>query len=535
MHDWVQRTGAMELMFLVHIYTTGGRPREIKGPAFDIADEQDVADLARRLKWLYGLGFRIQMVCVDDYVDVADRQYVCKTEAERERFGSIGRAHGYLMRRLWEILHPTCPVLKLSFVSGPYSQWHLGHQVSEEAGRKYLSDMAEEMPDEVAVAWTGPRIVSHTITRDDWRRYQALIPGHPLYVWDNCQSGAPIPMFEVDFYDGMERDSAWNLIYLNAHFVGWPHTMPAHLASNDYLWRPEGYDATASHEEAFHKAFGDIPYEHVRAVNDGAQTVRRMIRGSGYNKDTLVATVKALFDGVEALEAAGFPMAVPKRHLTRHGITPTIPQRFGRIPLLRVPRASQPPKLDGRLDDPMWEHAVSLPAFTYYKDTEAKTFDKKLSPTECCIAYDANALYIAVLCQHQGVVLHRHEHVGKRDAPIYYGSDAVEVFIDPDPSDTHYAHIAVDHTNTVFDEAPKGNASWDGVWQSAVRKEHGVWQIEIRLPFAANAIAPPKPGTRWKANFCRSFAQDRRDELSSWAPIYGSFHNWPFFGWLRFE
>ncbi|HUS80844.1 MAG TPA: hypothetical protein VM283_06220, partial [Armatimonadota bacterium] len=148
MQGWCERTGALELMFLLHIYTPAGRPADETGPVFDIASDQDIADLTDRLRWLYDTGFHIQMVCVDDYVEARDGQYVCKTGAERQRFGSIGRAHGYLMRRLWEALAPHCPELKLSFVSGPYSTGHLGRQVTQEAGERYLRELAEEMPDQ---------------------------------------------------------------------------------------------------------------------------------------------------------------------------------------------------------------------------------------------------------------------------------------------------------------------------------------------------------------------------------------------------
>ncbi len=36
--------------------------------------------------------------------------------------------------------------------------------------------------------------------------------------------------------------------------------------------------------------------------------------------------------------------------------------------------------------------------------------------------------------------------------------------------------------------------------------------------------------TPWRLNICRSFGQ--QGQLSCWAPTWGSFHNYPFFGRL---
>ena len=227
-------------------------------------------------------------------------------------------------------------------------------------------------------------------------------------------------------------------------------------------------------------------------------------------------------------------MSVPKRQMSSAGVVPTITQRFERIPTARVPRVSQPPTLDGRLDDASWQRAPVLTAFEHYANTETQQAEGDLFPTECRLVHDGEALYIGFTCHHEGIELRQHGDIGRRDAPVYFASDAVEIFLDPTPADRAFAHLAVDHTNTMFDEMPAGKASYDGDWQAATAKDDGIWHVELRIPFAELNTSAPQPGERWKANFCRSFAQHNR-ELSSWAPIYGSFHNWPFFGWLEFE
>jgi len=526
MDEFARRTGAIDFMMLVHIYVPGGRPVEQTGPVLNIAGEEDVTELIGRLRWVYEQGVHTLMICVDDYTPAADGEYQFLAPEEAERFRSIGQAHGYLMRRLYAALAPDCPELRLSIVPAPYSLSHLGRQVTEEGGRAYLADMAAEMPDEVAVVWTGPRITSPTITRADWRAYQALVPGQPLYLWDNMQSGAPIPLFAADYYPQIAQDSAWSLMYQNAHFAGWPSTWPAAICANDYMWNPAGYDATRMHEAACHQAWGELNYADVHTVNHGYAEARQLVRGG--EPGALVALVGRIYDAVARLEAAGVPMAVPVRSLAAAGATPDIAERLAGIPSAEVARIATPPTIDGLIDEDEWAGATALPAFRRHDTGEALG---ECFPTQVLLAWDAEALYVACRCEHGDVALHGHENEGRRDGSIFFNSDTIELFLGPDTGAQEYVHLAVDHTNTQYDERrPEGGVNWDARWQSAVVKQPGAWALEVAIPFAELGFGAPAPGERWRANVCRSFGQ--QSQLSCWAPTWGSFHNFPFFGRL---
>ena len=535
MKQFVDRTGAIDTMMLVHIYIAGGPPEERARPVFDIADDQQVADLTRRLKWLYDTGVRTQMVCVDDYTDRRDGQYVCKTEAEQQRFGSVGRAHGYLMRRLWEELSPVCPDLRLSLVTAPYSMSHLGGPITEESGRQYFADMAQEIPREVALVWTGPRITSPSITKQDYLDYSALIPDQPLYIWDNNQSGAPYPLFDVHFYPGMHKDSAWSLIYNNSHFVGWPNTLASALCANAYEWNCDGYDARALHEAACKQAYGPDSYAGIHTVNEGYRDASAIIKGGKLGESDIVRIVDATYAALDRLDAQGVSTTVPRRQLSAASITPAVKQRFDLIPEVTVPHVAGAITIDGTLDDAAWASAVTLSAFEHYQNSEQQQFEGRLYPTTCRLVYDDDALYIGCSMDHQGVELHEHENVGKRDGSIFFNSDTIEVFIAPAPVVGEYYHLAADHTQTIYDERRPGEGSnWNGEWQVGVNKGDGVWRLEMRIPFATVGAQTPQPGAIWRANICRAFGQ-QKDQLSCWARIYGSFHNPTFWGRLVFE
>ena len=533
-HEFVERTGAIDLMMLVHIYVASGRPKEQTGPVFDIANDAHIEDLTRRLNWLYGRSVRSVMICVDDYTDRRNGEYVCKTKAEEERFGSVGRAHGTLMRQLWERLGPACPGLKLSLVAAPYSMSHMERVISRQSGVRYLRELADEMPDEVAVVWTGPRITSPTITREDWQEYAALVPGQPLYVWDNCQGGSPFAGYDVRWYADIHRDSAWSLMYQNSHFVGWPNTMPAALAANDLMWHIKGYDPERAHRTACAKAFGPVGYGDVQTVNQAYADGRRLVEDPKRDLGALEALITRAYAALARLEALAVPTAVPRRQLASASVTPDVIARFKAIPTVFVPRFTAAPGLDGRTDDPVWRQAEMLSPFMHYQTGTTAKVKPDLFPTACRLGYDAQALYIACVCRHGDVQLLGHEDVGKRDGNIFFNSDTIEVFLGTDPLVKAYAHLAVDHTSTMFDELrPVPGGTWNGDWQVAVHKAAGVWSLEMRIPFTTLGVACPKPGDRWRANICRAFGQN--GELSCWAPIYGSFHNWTFFGRLEFR
>jgi hypothetical protein len=97
--------------------------------------------------------------------------------AEKERFGdSIGRAQGYLMRRLREALMPQCPDLALSLYPAVYSLYnHKAHEAPE--AQRYLRDLAAGLPHDVFVVWTGPRVSSSEMKREDYLAFSRRVIG----------------------------------------------------------------------------------------------------------------------------------------------------------------------------------------------------------------------------------------------------------------------------------------------------------------------------------------------------------------------
>jgi hypothetical protein len=131
----------------------------------------------------------------------------------------------------------------------------------------------------------------------------------------------------------------------------------------------------------------------------------------------------------------------------------------------------------------------------------------------------------------------------ERGAPLYQ-EEVVEVFVDPVGDLECYFEIEVNPLNAVLEVVLRRNRSGyvrDFAWRceglrTAVRRTETGWCAELAIPFGSLIAEPPRPGTRWRANFCRI---DRppgvERELSAWSPPgRGTFHTPERFGWVEF-
>jgi hypothetical protein len=63
------------------------------------------------------------------------------------------------------------------------------------------------------------------------------------------------------------------------------------------------------------------------------------------------------------------------------------------------------------------------------------------------------------------------------------------------------------------------------------------WRAEVFIPYALLRPlqnVPPKPGTRWRANFYRMDYDGGKHTVWTWAPVAGTFHEFAKFGELTF-
>jgi hypothetical protein len=149
---------------------------------------------------------------------------------------------------------------------------------------------------------------------------------------------------------------------------------------------------------------------------------------------------------------------------------------------MKAVKTSQPPEIDGKLDDPCWQQAPQAVDFV------DKFFDEIVEDqTIACLLYDDENMYVAFECydsQPDKIVARE----TKRDGN-YWNDDYVSFCIDP-----FHAHqfqyrsfFIVNPVGTQFSRIAGGRASkteWKGDWRASARKTPDGWTAEMAIPFA---------------------------------------------------
>ncbi len=265
---------------------------------------------------------------------------------------------------------------------------------------------------------------------------------------------------------------------------------------------------------------------------------RRMMLWSGFWRGNARMSVdkRYLSDGKNRLRLASVPVS---------GSAPTLPK----LPIYVAYKIKTPPKIDGKLDEPMWS---KLPSTGNWNTHNAR---KARFQTYARMAWDDKYLYLGVYCQDDDIW----STYTKRDDPIYK-QEVVEFFIDANRNRRDYIELQVSPAGVIFDSffpryrypRPEGRKSYDsgmvvriglnGTLNNPNDRDTS-YTVEMRLPLAKLGPAPnmpPKNGDEWAINFYR-FERSRRTrgEAHAWSAVtlnpQGDFHNLRRFGTLRFS
>ncbi len=187
----------------------------------------------------------------------------------------------------------------------------------------------------------------------------------------------------------------------------------------------------------------------------------------------------------------------------------------GRVPpvAVAVRAAAGAPRIDGRLDDPLWGAAEPLADFTQRQPLDGQPATER---TEVRVAYDDGALYVAarLFDAEPGAVAAR---LGRRDNEEH--SDYVVVSIDAYHDHRTAFHFRVNPLGVktdgmTSDDDSVPDASWDPVWEVATQRDSLGWTAEFRIPLSqlrfSNAAAQV-----WGFQVGRYV--HRKEELARWA------------------
>ena len=173
-------------------------------------------------------------------------------------------------------------------------------------------------------------------------------------------------------------------------------------------------------------------------------------------------------------------------------------------------------KIDGKLDDAIWQTAQRL---THFIQREPNCGQLVSEATEVLATFDANKLYIAANMQDRAperVVA----NVMRRDAELL-SNDSFEIYLDTFHDHRNFFFFATNalgaqRDGLIRNEGENQNWDWDGVWESAGRRTAKGWMAEVAIPFKTLRFNSDSLQT-WGANFVRRIARNR--EESYWSPV----------------
>ncbi|MFM7217659.1 MAG: DUF5916 domain-containing protein [Bacteroidota bacterium] len=185
-------------------------------------------------------------------------------------------------------------------------------------------------------------------------------------------------------------------------------------------------------------------------------------------------------------------------------------------------RCTTQPKIDGKLNDPVWLTAFVAGDFLQNEPVQDAPVSQR---TEVRILYDDASIYVCAMLYdtHPDSILHQ---LGDRDQVMDINADVFRLGFDP-----YNARI----DGYVFDLSASGvqgeqfgkDNSFDAVWESAVALNDSGWSLEIRIPWSQLRF-PDQSEQVWGLQFARQIRRYR--EYDQWSPVRRDLRN-PLVDW----
>jgi hypothetical protein len=193
---------------------------------------------------------------------------------------------------------------------------------------------------------------------------------------------------------------------------------------------------------------------------------------------------------------------------------------------LAAPTAKASVKIDGKLDDAVWQNAQRL---THFIQREPNYGQPVSEPTTVLVAFDAHRLYVAA-DMHDREPARVVANVMRRDAELL-NNDSFEIYLDTFHDHRNFFYFATNalgaqRDGLIRNEGENQNWDWDGVWESAGRRTASGWTAEVAIPFKTLRFGNDSVQV-WGANFVRRIVRKR--EESYWSPVSRDLGFWGHF------
>ena len=148
-------------------------------------------------------------------------------------------------------------------------------------------------------------------------------------------------------------------------------------------------------------------------------------------------------------------------------------------PMMSATRVSEPPKIDGRLDDAVWSLAQPVSAFTQKFPGEGKP---PSDPTTIRVLYDDEAIYIGFECPQRSAPIV--ERLTRRDRTVE--SDRVSVSLGSRADRKTAYEFSINASGSLVDalrfDDTEVSTDWDENWDARTARTDQGWSAELAIP-----------------------------------------------------
>jgi hypothetical protein len=181
--------------------------------------------------------------------------------ADKKFFGDEGKAHAYLVNKLYSALKSTSPAFKMTFCQAPYFT-----DCTEDARvkgwgdyKKYWQYMKKNVPGEIPFFWNGKHVCSYKVTNNEADYMSQLLDKKLLFLDFGWLGGHPDGGYHFDQIPVKKRlpDNFYT------HVLGYARPFQAKPVNEiffaqiaDYMWNPKAFDPQKSLKNAISKILG---------------------------------------------------------------------------------------------------------------------------------------------------------------------------------------------------------------------------------------------------------------------------------------
>lgn len=182
---------------------------------------------------------------------------------------------------------------------------------------------------------------------------------------------------------------------------------------------------------------------------------------------------------------------------------------------LETQRTSNPPKIDGRINENLWSTVPPAIDFITSSPDYGKPASKK---TQVWVLYDDEAIYVAARIFDNPKEIKK--QLTARDKEQRQNVDFFSVYFDTYNDDQNAFQFTVTTRNVQSDarisQTSEFDYSWDAVWESNVKFIEDGWTLEMKIPYISLRFSQAE-FQHWGINFNR-FTR-KNNESAYWNPV----------------